>query len=219
MDVKTLTVCNAVVAEETLQLHPYKAIWWPANKALILADLHLGKTTHFRKAGIAVPLAASEDNWNRLDVLFQEFQPEQVFLLGDLFHSDHNGEWELFQTFLQSVPQVRVVLIEGNHDKRTASWHEAAVFEVVPQWQEGPFLMTHHPLEKVPERLYNLCGHIHPAVQLRGQGRQKLHLPCFYFGKEQGILPAFGAFTGTSLVEPQPGDQVFLIAGGSVVAP
>lgn len=208
-----------MVAGETLLLHPYKAVWWPAQKALLLADLHLGKTTHFRKAGLAVPLGASEENWIRLDALFQEFEPEQVFLLGDLFHSDHNAEWELLQTFLLSVPEVQVTLIAGNHDLRTASFHNDAAFTVVDELELGPFLMTHHPLESIPDGKYNLCGHIHPAVKLVGQGRQKLHLPCFYFGKQQGILPAFGAFTGTSAVEPEPGDQVFLIAGGSVVAP
>ena len=72
-------------------------------------------------------------------------------------------------------------------------------------------------MEVIPAEKYNLAGHIHPCVRLRGAGRQRLRLPCFYFGDRQGILPAFGTFTGLGDVEVQNGDRVFVIADDRVV--
>jgi hypothetical protein len=45
-----------------------------------------------------------------------------------------------------------------------------------------------------------------------GHGRHGLHLPCFHFGAAVGVLPAFGGFTGTHVVQPSPGDRVFVVA-------
>ena len=63
---------------------------------------------------------------------------------------------------------------------------------------------------------YALAGHVHPAVRLRGEG-ESLRLPCFWFGARYGVLPAFGAFTGTAEVRPREGDQVFVIAEDEVL--
>ena len=64
---------------------------------------------------------------------------------------------------------------------------------------------------------YALAGHIHPAVWLTGCGDPGLRLPCFWFARRHGILPAFGAFTGSAVVKPRAGDQVFVIAEDEVV--
>jgi metallophosphoesterase superfamily enzyme len=80
---------------------------------------------------------------------------------------------------------------------------------------DGPFALQHHPEE--PSRGYALAGHIHPAVQLSGGGRQRLRLPCFWFGRRVGVLPAFGGFTGSALVTPKAGDRVFVVAENEVI--
>jgi metallophosphoesterase superfamily enzyme len=64
---------------------------------------------------------------------------------------------------------------------------------------------------------YALAGHIHPAVRLTERGGQSLRLPCFWFGARVGVLPAFGAFTGSARVRPRAGDQVFVVADGEVI--
>ena len=86
-------------------------------------------------------------------------------------------------------------------------------------YEQGPFILTHHPLkeEEVPEGLYNLCGHIHPAVYLRGRGKQGMKLPCFHFTTKQGVLPAFGEFTGTAIMRTKKKDQVFVVSGEKVI--
>jgi len=62
-----------------------------------------------------------------------------------------------------------------------------------------------------------LAGHIHPAVRLSGDG-DSVRLPCFWFSPRVGVLPAFGAFTGSATVRPREGDQVFVIADGEIIA-
>ena len=196
--------------QQTLELHPLKAIYWHEKKALLLADLHLGKAGHFRRAGIAVPHAVRHDNYDRLINLLLEYRPERVLLLGDLFHSDYNQAWEDFVDLLaQFSGSTQFELIPGNHDILEADYYAEAGLVVRPiDWIEGPFLLTHHPRKSYPDGYYGLAGHIHPGVRLYGAGRQSLRLPCFYFGQTGGILPAFGAFTGLSDCAVQTGDRV-----------
>jgi metallophosphoesterase superfamily enzyme len=58
---------------------------------------------------------------------------------------------------------------------------------------------------------------VHPSLRLAGRGRELVRLPCFFFGKDYAILPAFGPFTGMADVEPVQGDRVYVIAGTHVV--
>lgn len=66
--------------------------------------------------------------------------------------------------------------------------------------------------------LYTLAGHVHPAVVLHDVDGSSLRLPCFYFGRHYGLLPAFGSFTGTHAIRPRAGDGVYVIAEAEVVA-
>ena len=78
----------------------------------------------------------------------------------------------------------------------------------------GPFAACHHPQQQ-PGRLV-LAGHVHPALNLRGAGRDRLRLPCFCLEEGQLVLPAFGEFTGGWTVVPQPGRQLFAVGGQAV---
>ncbi len=199
---------------EELKLLPEKAIYWPSQKTLLLADAHLGKIRHFRKSGIAIPGKAGYLNLLHLQNMLSAFKPDRVIFLGDLFHSEMNFEWLEFKALLDKFKELSFVLIQGNHD----ILHEQSYsqFEVIYTPLElGPFILSHEPLEK-DQKLYNLCGHIHPGVRMLGQARQSMRLPCFYFGASQGILPAFGIFTGLHLVKPEKNDKIFVIAGSQV---
>jgi DNA ligase-associated metallophosphoesterase len=209
------------VAAERLQLHPLRAAYRPRKKMLLLADLHLGKGAHFRKSGIAVPREIRDENFTNLTQLIEEFAPQTVRFLGDLFHSDHNHIWSDFCTFLSSYPLVNFELVPGNHDILPRKAYTAAGLRVTePVVLEDGFAFSHHPLEEEdhPSGTYNLCGHVHPAVQLQDRGGVHLRLPAFYFGSHRGILPAFGAFTGCATIPVQEGDQVFVLAEGEVIA-
>mgnify|MGYP001954784029 CR=1 FL=1 len=188
---------------------------WKEQKMLILADLHLGKITHFRKQGIPLPKEVEKDNFDRFSYLILNHNVDSILILGDLFHSEYNSEWEAFLTFLSRFPNKKFILVKGNHDILGASNYITDNLEVHKEcYINGPFHFTHHPED---HNLYNVCGHIHPAVKLKGKGLQRLRLPCFFFGLNQAIIPAFGSFTGTYTLEPQKEDQVYVVASERVI--
>ncbi len=206
------------LCQQTFYLHPFHAIYWEEQQMLLLADLHLGKAAHFRKGGFPVPATAGDDNWDRLQALLFDIKPTRVLFLGDLFHSEYNPVWEELGDLIQQFKEVSFELIPGNHDILEDPYYQSAGLHLHTLTLEiPPFYFTHHPQDQIPEDVYNLCGHIHPSVKLRGLARQSLRLPCFYFGEQQGILPAFGAFTGMANIDVRAGDRVFVIASNEVV--
>ncbi len=212
---------TVTIAGETLKLHPDRAVYWPARRMLLLADLHLGKGAHFRRAGIAVPRLVSDVNFARLRGLIEEVAPERILLLGDLFHSDHNHVWDSFCAFTAAFPDLSFELVPGNHDILPPTAYVEARLLVHPiVITVGPFSLSHHPLrenQRIPGK-YNLCGHVHPCVRLVDRTGSGMKLPSFYFGEHEGILPAFGEFTGCAEVKVRAGDRVFVLAEQTVLA-
>ena len=195
---------------QTFLLHAYKAMFWESEQTLILADLHLGKSQHFRKNGIAVPGEIATENFNHLARLIHFFQPKEILILGDLFHSTYNVMWEVLGGFCKKYSPINFGLVPGNHDILEAENYEKAGIELLdPIIERGCFVFSHHPLEDQPKDLYLMHGHIHPGIRLVGKGRQSMRLPAFHFGKRSAVLPAFGAFTGLAMIYPEDGDQVF----------
>ncbi|MBL6445210.1 ligase-associated DNA damage response endonuclease PdeM [Fulvivirga sp. 29W222] len=202
----------------TFLLCSEKAVLWKSEGVLLISDLHLGKVNHFRRSGIAVPHNPNDQNIERLITLLQEVQPDRVLFMGDLFHSHYNTEWEVFGQVLKCFPAISFELVMGNHDIMSDYQYQKHQLVMHKKPLEmGAFIMSHEPLEGVPEGCYNFAGHIHPGVHLRGKGRQGIKLPCFYFGKNQALLPAFGEFTGLYKIKPKVGDQVFVIVDGKVI--
>src|SRR5438067_1045996 len=175
------------IREEELILLPERAIFWKRKNALLVSDLHLGKSGHFRKAGIALPSSIHHDDLDRLSKLISEFQVQKLFLLGDLFHSAHNREWNHFLTWRKNFPSLEIHLIKGNHDILDVELiHEAEIILHHDQLETPPFLLVHNNCE-MHSSAYILCGHIHPAIHLIGRAKQSVTLPCFWFGKNSGV--------------------------------
>src|SRR5690606_41391569 len=97
-------------------LLPERALLLPDYKTLIIADWHLGKSTHFRKAGIFMPAASADKDVLRIQSLLDRYAVDTLVFLGDLFHSDLNSEWLMFARFRMANPSVQFILTRGNHD-------------------------------------------------------------------------------------------------------
>jgi uncharacterized protein len=213
---------ETTIAGERLQLFPQKAIFWPLKKVLFLADLHLGKINHFRRAGIPVPTRANDRNLELIVDLVNHTRPERFICLGDLFHSHYNPEWEAFGELIKHFRGTSFELVMGNHDIMSDQQYQRKGIVVHEQLHMAPFLLTHHPLETTGTKAnqqsgYNLAGHLHPGVTMRGAGKQSVTLPCFYFGRHSGLLPAFGTFTGLARIKPQKEDKVYVIADEKII--
>jgi DNA ligase-associated metallophosphoesterase len=195
-------------------LHPSGVLFWEQKSYLLISDVHLGKISHFRKYGAAVPQKAIVKNFELLEEVVAFFQPKTICFLGDLFHSSLNREWHAFKKWAAGV-QAQIILVKGNHDIISYLKYEALGIHVVEELPLDSFLLTHHPEER--EGYYNLSGHIHPAIILRGQGRQSLRLPCFFKRKNHMILPAFGEFTGSHVLRAKNDDEIYAITKNEVI--
>lgn len=210
-----------------LILHPSRVLFWEEESTLILSDLHLGKTGHFRKSGIAVPQNLYKEDLQRLVSLVQYFDPRQLIIVGDLFHSRQNKELDLFSKWRNDLSSVKIHLIKGNHDILHDSWyHDAGISVDDTRFGIGPFKFCHDPEDCEPQDgrsgngyddHYTFTGHLHPGVSIYGLARQSLRFPCFYFTGSYCVLPAFSRFTGTHRVEPKKGEHVFAIVDNSII--
>lgn len=209
---------EVIISESSLSLLPEKAIWWKERSVLFLADLHFGKTSHFRKEGIAIPGNLIYKDFKRLHDLLKEFKPKEIYILGDLFHSDYNAEWNILNELVEIHSRKKFHLIIGNHDILAEERYLESGFEVHHETMElYPFILSHEPLKVDDLPLYNLSGHIHPGILIKGKGRQSLRFPCFFFAEDHGILPAFGTFTGLKLLRITETQRAFVIVENEII--
>lgn len=215
LNIKSTSVLVAKIAGETMQILADKAIYLPDHDMLIVSDLHFGKIEHFRKNGIGLPANAARMDIDKLEKLIRSINAKEVVFLGDLFHSDYNNAWPAFKELLGRFPFRNFHLILGNHDILDESLYDG--ISLTYQMVINDLILTHEPMDEIIEGKYNLCGHIHPGVKLKGKGKQFMRIPCFYFGTHTGIMPSFGTFTGTHIIKPIEGDRVFVVHKGVVV--
>jgi DNA ligase-associated metallophosphoesterase len=207
------------LAGEELWLLPEKAVYWPAQLALLVADVHFGKAAAYRSLGQPVPQGTTRQNIAVLDTLLAVLPCRQLIFLGDFLHGpgSHAGatlaalsEWRARHADLP------VTLIRGNHDKRAGDPPAALNICVVPEpMLLGPFALQHEP-NPYPGR-HVLAGHVHPVYRLNGRGRQSLRLACFRMGETVSLLPAFGAFTGGYQVEREGSCRIFVVADSEIL--
>src|SRR6185503_1656831 len=219
--IKAGNAVNFNLLGQDIVLLPQKAIYWQQEKALIAADVHLGKVGHFRKAGIAVPRDMEQSELSALSDLIHEYKPDRLLFLGDFFHSDLNSDWDWLVLWRSQFPELEIVLIKGNHDIIDEKHYQQLNIALKKELQIGPFLMLHHPLDEEALQTatgYVFCGHIHPGISLAGRARQHITLPCFAFGKRQAVLPSFDTFTGKVAIRSNKTDKIFAIAKDKVVA-
>ncbi|MEB3157831.1 MAG: ligase-associated DNA damage response endonuclease PdeM [Synechococcus sp.] len=177
---------------------PERALWFPADRLLLVADLHLGKAEVFQAHGIPLPSDGDRATLNRLLALCARQKPSRLVVLGDLIHG-RLGLTPSLREKLLVLPELcgcPVLLIGGNHDR-------ASVIEGLPQQPScrlGDLWLSHEPEQPPPTEaghLLNVCGHVHPVASIQ-QGCDRLRIPCFAYNPDQQhlLIPAFGELTG-----------------------
>ena len=202
-------------AGERVALLAERALFWPREGTLFVADLHLGKAAAFRAAGVAVPRGATTSDLGRLSQLLARTGARRLVVLGDFLHAAAGRVAALdaaFMRFRAGHAALAITVVRGNHDANAGDppghWRVDVVAEPHPA---PPFLLCHEPAR--PPTGFALCGHVHPGVLLTGPAYDSARLPCFVVGPRCAILPAFGRLTGLALVPPAVGEVRVAIAG------
>ncbi len=205
-------------SNQSFWLSPDRCIYWENENALILSDLHFGKTGHFRKSGIAVPQNVYKEDLQRLLHQVQFFKPKQVIAVGDLFHSEANKEHELFRKWRNDINGTVFHLVKGNHDiLNEAAYADLDIILHTNKLQIGHMVFVHDYVPAAISSEYFISGHIHPGIRISGAGKQSLRFPCFYFTQTAAVLPAFSRFTGLASIEPKRNENVFAIVENKIV--
>ena len=204
-------------AGEQVELLPSASLFWPAQKTLFVADVHLGKSAMFRQAGIPTPELLTEVDLNRLSACLKETSAQRLVFLGDLFHGQGAAPSYVdlaLRKWRGKHASLHCQLVLGNHDRIAKERYQDWEIEPADSLRLGPFLAKHEPAES--ENAYVLAGHIHPAARLCA-GDESLRLPCFVVGARCCILPAFGSFTGTHVWERSEEDRVYVLSEEEVL--
>lgn len=198
------------IAGEPFVLDHQRVLWWPRQRSLLLCDVHFGKGSVLRRAGMALPSGQTSADLARLDALIERYRPEQLLVLGDLVHGDAPADapWiGLVRDWRARHADMAAILIAGNHDRHFDA--SALGFDIIEdELALGTFVLRHTPC--AIEGRYVLAGHVHPGVMVR-DGWRRHRLPAFRFGEAVGLLPAFGALTGLHEQPPQPGERIVAV--------
>jgi DNA ligase-associated metallophosphoesterase len=211
-----------------LTLLPQRALWWEAQATLFIADPHFGKAATFRALGQPVPAGTTSETLSRLDQLIAAWPARRLVVLGDFFHAKAShapATLAALGTWRRMHPLLQWVLIRGNHDNRAGDPPANLDIHVVDEpYDVCGLRLRHHPPAVADEALtggdatYCIAGHVHPVTTVRGRGRDRVRLVCFDMGRQDGVLPAFGAFTGGWEISAQEGRRRFVIAENAVFA-
>jgi len=209
------------VAGEQVLLLPEKALYWPREQMLVIADIHFGKAAAFRALGVPVPRGTTSENLAGLDALVDAHGARHVVFLGDFLHAraaHASATQAAMLAWRERRRDLALTLVRGNHDRHAGDPAALLRIALVDEPHTlGPFAFCHHPDLALDREAagYALAGHIHPVYVLATRF-DALRLPCFVVGPERMILPSFGAFTGGHAIRPAPGERIYVSSGEAV---
>jgi hypothetical protein len=177
----------------TLLADPAGALYWPEEKLLLIADLHLEKGSAFAKRGVLLPPYDTATTLARLARLIERYAPRLLIALGDSFH-DGGGPSRMTggdRAALKVLQRGRDwVWIAGNHDPDLPDgiggrFADALAF--------GPLTFRHEPSAQPSDG--EIAGHLHPVARVAQRGRA-VSRRCFAGDGSRLVMPAFGAYAG-----------------------
>jgi uncharacterized protein len=182
-----------ILAGVSLVADPAGALYWPDEKLLTVADLHLEKGSSFAARGILLPPYDTAATMSRLARLIERYAPALVIALGDSFH-DRGGPArmdDISRVALKTLQRGRDWLwIAGNHDPAPAENIGGRFADVLGL---GALTFRHEPSAATVEG--EIAGHLHPLARVARRGRA-VSRRCFASDGRRLVMPAFGAYAG-----------------------
>ncbi len=191
-----------------------RALWIPTERALVVADLHLGYSWVQRKRGCLLPISAPDDLEARLFELCEAYRPQQIVFLGDLVHAAAPLEplrKQATALIRQLQASAKLICVLGNHDRglahRAQEW--ALPLECVSRLELGNYNFIHGDSDPTngkprPNRAVTIIGHEHPCLSLAGGVASYARTPCFLQAPDCVVLPAFSNWASGCVVGQRP---------------
>jgi DNA ligase-associated metallophosphoesterase len=180
-------------AGETFFASADGALFWPAQQALLVADLHLEKASWFARLGQFLPPYDSQATLSGLSAAVERTRATRLFCLGDSFH-DRFGCDRLPESARELLTELTQRLdwtwIVGNHDPGFADHCGGTLVEEI---EIAGIVLRHEAVRGDPRP--EMSGHYHPKLRLNLKGR-RVSRRCFVISQTKMILPAFGSLTG-----------------------
>ena len=179
------------LAGEMLTPLPEGALWWSAQKLLVVSDLHIEKGSAYAARGQLLPPYDTHATLTAIERLAAALRPRTIISLGDSFH-DRSAELRLPEDCAARIQALTAahdwVWVEGNHDPDPPAYLGGRAAHTL---RMGPLVFRHEPTGEAGE----IAGHLHPAVKVMGRGRS-VRRRCFASDGARMVMPAMGAFTG-----------------------
>jgi len=201
---------------------PERALFLRAERALVVADLHIGKSESYRRFGVPSADGIDEETLDRLGRAAMRAGAKVIVVVGDLtHHADGIGEAEMerFARFRERI-MLPIRLVEGNHDRGARSLpSEWMVDRVGARFALGGVRFEHEP-PAVAAAGWTVSGHLHPMLSV-ARGARSVEAPAFVVDRARRtiVLPAFSKFTRGVRFEPRTGQAIYAIAEGAVIGP
>jgi uncharacterized protein len=184
---------NLTIAGITFIADPAGALYWPDEKLLIVADLHLEKGSAFAKRGVLLPPYDTAATLARLSRLVDRYSPKLVITLGDNFH-DGDGPKRMAGSDRAALTVMQRgrdwVWIAGNHDPDLPDGIGGHFADLLAL---GSITFRHLPSEDAAAG--EIAGHLHPVARVAQRGRA-VSRRCFATDGKRLVMPAFGAYAG-----------------------
>jgi uncharacterized protein len=182
---------DLVVAGTALVADCAGALYWPEQRLLAMADLHLEKGSSFAARGVLLPPYDTAATLAGVARLIARYVPRVVVALGDSFHDDA-GPARIAAADRASLAALQRgrdwIWITGNHDpdppdgiggsSSFALAIDALLFRHAPAGDDG-----------------EIAGHLHPVARV-GSHRRSMRRRCFASDGRRMVMPAFGAYAG-----------------------
>jgi DNA ligase-associated metallophosphoesterase len=183
------------------------ALYVPAFRTLLIADLHLEKGSSLARRGVHLPPYDTLASLLQLEAAIAASRPDRLIFLGDSFH-DGEARTRIDAGDLGRLraitARVATIWICGNHDPRPPADIGGHVAEEVSL---GTVTLRHAP-QTLRDDEFEIAGHLHPAASLTQRGHS-IRCKCFIGDERRVVMPAFGSFTGALGISAEPFTRLF----------
>lgn len=182
---------KVTIADVTFLADLSGALFWQAQRLLIVSDLHLEKGSSYARRGVLLPPYDTLATLSRLTAVIARHDPRMVIALGDSFH-DRDAHERLSTTNREMLAAMQIgrdwIWISGNHDPALPPDLGGTVAN---EASIGPIVFRHEPTGAEGE----IAGHLHPKARVAARGRS-MERRCFVSDGGRAVMPAFGAYAG-----------------------